>query len=169
MARNVEIKARLVDPAATLARAAALADGPAQAIEQDDTFFACAHGRLKLREFADGSAELIHYERADGTAARMSDYVRCAVSEPTALREALTRGLGVLGRVRKRRLLLLIGPTRVHLDEVLGVGSFMELEVVLRPEQTAAEGAQEAERLMLALGLAEAQRCASSYLEMLKG
>ena len=66
MPRNIEIKARIASVEALLAAARALADGEAEAIEQDDTFFAVAMGRLKLRQFADGSAELIHYHRADG-------------------------------------------------------------------------------------------------------
>ena len=44
--------------------------GPETLIVQDDTFFHVAHGRLKLRQFADGSAELIHYHRGDGNEAR---------------------------------------------------------------------------------------------------
>ncbi|HVQ05811.1 MAG TPA: adenylate cyclase, partial [Burkholderiaceae bacterium] len=64
MARNIEIKARIASIDAVMPRARALASGEAQLIAQDDTFFAVPHGRLKLREFADGSAELIHYHRA---------------------------------------------------------------------------------------------------------
>jgi adenylate cyclase class IV len=132
MPRNIEIKARVVSVEALLAQARALADGEPETIDQDDTFFAVAMGRLKLREIADGSAELIHYHRADGPEARPSDYVRVPVADAAALREALARGCGVLGRVRKRRLLLRLGPTRLHLDRVEGLGDFVELEVVLR-------------------------------------
>ena len=65
MARNIEIKARIGSVEALLPRARALADGPETLIEQDDSFFTVPQGRLKLRQFADGSAELIHYQRAD--------------------------------------------------------------------------------------------------------
>ena len=41
----------------------------------------------------------------------------------------LTQALGVLGMVRKERLLYLVGQTRVHLDSVEGLGDFVELEV----------------------------------------
>lgn len=67
MARNIEIKARLADRARVEAVAAALADGPGTLIRQDDTFFGCAKGRLKLREFAAGHGELIFYQRADAS------------------------------------------------------------------------------------------------------
>ena len=168
MPRNIEIKARIDSVQACLPRALALADGEPEPIEQDDTFFRVANGRLKLRRFADGSAELIHYERADAAEAKASDYVRVAVPDPDALAEALSRGLGQIGRVRKQRLLLRVGQTRVHLDQVDTLGDFIELEVVLDPAQSDAEGAAIAEQLMLRLGLAGAPRLAGAYLDLIE-
>lgn len=167
MARNVEVKARIDSVEAVLPRARALADGPEQRIEQDDTFFACAHGRLKLRDFGDGRGELIHYERADAEGPKLSDYVRAPTSDPAALRDALARAHGVLGRVRKSRLLLMAGATRIHLDRVEHLGDFMELEVVLRGGQTVAEGEAIAEALMAQLGVRDDQRLAGAYLDLL--
>jgi adenylate cyclase class IV len=168
MHRNIEIKARIDSLETLLARAGRLADGPAEPIGQDDTFFAVAMGRLKLREFADGSAELIHYHRGDGTEARPSDYVRVPVSDAAALREALARGCGVLGRVRKHRLLLRLGQTRLHLDRVEGLGDFIELEVVLRDGQSDDEGRAIAEGWMQRLGLQHAPRLGIAYMDMLR-
>jgi adenylate cyclase class IV len=167
MARNVEVKARIDGIEVLLPRARALADGPEVRIEQDDTFFHCAHGRLKLRQFGDGTGELIHYERADTAGPKLSDYVRAPAADPAALRDALTRAQGVIGRVRKTRWLLMTGPTRIHLDRVESLGDFIELEVVLRDGQGAAEGEAIAERLMAALGIASAQRVAGAYLDLL--
>jgi adenylate cyclase class IV len=168
MARNVEVKARLDGGIeALLPRARALADGPETSIEQDDTFFACAHGRLKLRDFGDGSGELIHYERADTAGPKLSDYVRAPSADPAALRDALTRAHGAIGRVRKTRWLLLAGQTRIHLDRVQGLGDFIELEVVLRDGQSAADGEAIAEALMDALCVARDQRLAGAYLDLL--
>jgi hypothetical protein len=59
VARNVEIKARVADPAALRARVAPLATAPAVVIGQRDTFFTVTRGRLKLRRFDDGTGELI--------------------------------------------------------------------------------------------------------------
>ncbi|HET7524703.1 MAG TPA: class IV adenylate cyclase [Burkholderiaceae bacterium] len=166
MARNVEIKARIDSIESVLPRARSLADADAKRIVQDDTFFRVARGRLKLRELGDGSAELIHYQRPDSTAAKLSDYVRWPVAEASGLREALVRALGTLGRVRKQRLLLMVGATRIHLDRVAGLGDFVELEVVLRDGQSEAEGAAIAERLMCELGLAAAPRVAGAYVDL---
>ena len=152
---------------ALLSRARALADGDAERIEQDDTFFACAQGRLKLRDFGDGSGELIHYERADRPGPKLSDYVRAPTSDAAALREALSRAHVVIGRVRKTRLLLFAGPTRIHLDCVEGLGDFIELEVVLRDGQSKADGSAIAEALLARLGIAQQQCLAGSYFDLL--
>jgi adenylate cyclase class IV len=171
MPRNIELKAAIASIEALLPRARAVAGGEPVAIAQDDTFFRVPHGRLKLREFADGSAELIHYHRPDGGQAKASDYVRVAVRDAAALREALARGCGVLGRVRKDRLLLLSTQgaftSRIHLDRVDGLGDFMELEVMLQDGQSDAQGAAVAEQLMGSLGLGSAPRLAGAYLDLL--
>jgi adenylate cyclase class IV len=168
MPRNVEVKARIDSVEALLPRARALADGPEVLIEQDDTFFACAQGRLKLRDFGDGHGELIHYERADSEGPKLSDYVRAPTSDPAALREALSRAQGQIGRVRKTRWLLMAGQTRIHLDRVHGLGDFMELEVVLRHDQSAADGEAMAQALLARLGIDASQRLAGAYLDLLR-
>jgi adenylate cyclase class IV len=170
MARNIEIKARLGAGGieAVLPRARVLAGGQAPTeLRQDDCFYRVPQGRLKLRRFADGSAELIHYQRADAPGARASDYVRAVVPDADGLHAALERACGCLGRLRKRRRLLFVGQTRVHLDEVEGLGDFIELEVVLREDQSDAEGAAIAEQLMRDLGLDGAPRIAGAYLDLL--
>ena len=167
MARNVEIKARIDSVDALLPRARALADGAPQTLLQDDTFFRVPHGRLKLREFGDGSAELIHYHRPDHERARLSDYVRTPVPAAATMREALRRALGEIARLRKQRVLLLAGTTRIHLDRVEGLGEFVELEVVLRDDRSERDGALIADALMHELGLAAAPRIGGAYLDLL--
>lgn len=131
MHRNTEIKARVPDLDALTRRVAPLATAGPTAIAQDDTFFACPNGRLKLRDFGDGHGELIFYQRADQTGPKTSFYRITTTAEPDRLREVLTLAHGQTGRVRKQRTLYLVGRTRVHLDRVEGLGTFMELEVVL--------------------------------------
>lgn len=168
MARNVEIKARVPDMPALRARAAAIADHGPELIEQDDTFFACPHGRLKLRVFADGHGELIAYERPDATGPKTSDYLITRTRDPQGLREALTRALGQIGRVVKRRTLYLVGPTRIHLDEVENLGDHLELEVVLRDDQSSDEGEAMARDLLERLKVSPDQLIAGAYLDHLR-
>jgi predicted adenylyl cyclase CyaB len=90
-------------------------------------------------------------------------------SEPSAIKAALTAALGVRGVIRKRRTLYLVGQTRVHLDEVEGLGEFMELEVVLRPEQSNAEGQDIAQDLMTRLGVRKEDLVEGAYMDILEG
>jgi predicted adenylyl cyclase CyaB len=167
MARNIEIKARVTDPAALTARAAALAtQGPVE-IGQDDTFFRCDAGRLKLRIFADRSGELIFYRRTDQAGPKESFYVRSPTASPDSLREALELAYGVVGRVIKLRTLFLVGRTRVHLDRVQGLGDFLELEVVLDDAEPQEQGVEEAHELMASLGVEPALLIEDAYVDML--
>jgi adenylate cyclase class 2 len=132
--RNVELKARDPDPEATLAACLALGAEDRGVLEQRDTYFAVASGRLKLREERPGGAQLVQYERADEPGARLSRYRVVEVPDGAALAEALGAALGVAGVVAKRRRLLLWQGVRIHLDDVDGLGRFVELEAVGPPE-----------------------------------
>ncbi|MFP5259482.1 MAG: class IV adenylate cyclase, partial [Acidobacteriota bacterium] len=131
MARNIEIKARIPSVDAIEAAVAALADAGPMPIAQDDTFFPCPNGRLKLRELAATEGQLIFYQRPDAAGPKASHYDIAPTEAPAALRQVLAKALGVCGRVRKNRTLYHCGRTRVHLDRVEGLGEFLELEVVL--------------------------------------
>ncbi len=168
MARNVEIKARLRDLEATRRAVAALADGPPEQLEQRDTFFRVDGGRLKLREIAGTRAELIWYRRPDAPGPTESHFETARVADADACRALLAAALGVRGEVRKHRLVYHIGRTRVHLDEVQDLGSFLELEVQMAAAESAAAGAAEAARLMAALGVEESALVPEAYVDLLE-
>jgi predicted adenylyl cyclase CyaB len=167
MARNVEIKARIDSITALEPRVAALAQHGPELIEQDDTFFHCLHGRLKLRAFADGTGELIAYDRPDALGPKTSNYLITPTHDPASLRTTLARALGEAGRVKKQRVLFLVGRTRVHLDHVDGLGEFLELEVVLRDGEPAASGFDEAHALLMQLGVQPASLIAGAYIDLI--
>jgi predicted adenylyl cyclase CyaB len=167
MPSNIEIKARLPDPAATRAAAAAISDTPPETLRQRDTFFRCGTGRLKLRQVDTGGAELIFYERPDVPGVKRSTYEITPVADANSLRAVLSSALGVTQVVEKTRTLYLVGQTRVHLDSVDGLGEFLELEVMLRPEQTPADGEAIAAGLMERLGIREADLCSGAYADMI--
>jgi adenylate cyclase class IV len=131
MPRNVEIKARISSIESLRSKVALLASSGPFEIAQHDTFFRCQNGRLKLRDFLDGTGELIFYRRSDWAGPKESFYMRSATSTPNELRESLCMAYGEVGRVVKQRTLYLVGRTRVHLDQVQTLGQFLELEVVL--------------------------------------
>lgn len=136
MERNIEIKAKIENLVDLEKKVACLAtEGPIE-IAQDDTFFRCETGRLKLRAFSDTTGELIFYQRGNQQGPKESFYVVTPRADPASLRRALSLAYGEVGRVIKSRTLYLVGRTRVHLDRVQGLGDFMELEVVLQDHET---------------------------------
>lgn len=167
MARNVEIKARIDHVDAVGAKAALLAHQGPESIFQDDTFFRCPNGRLKLRAFSEAAGELIFYRRSDQSGPKESFYVRSPTTDPASLREALALAYGETGRVVKHRTLYLVGPTRVHLDIVEGLGHFLELEVVLADDETVEQGVAVAHGLMAQLGVRAEQLIADAYVDLL--
>lgn len=167
MPRNIEIKARIDSVERLLPKAAAIAsEGPVD-ILQDDTFFTCPHGRMKLRAFSEAQGELIFYRRANQQGPKESFYVRSPTASPTTLREALTLAYGQAGRVEKHRTLFMVGRTRVHLDRVKDLGHFLELEVVLDEGESPEAGVQEAHDLMARLGVEPSQLIEAAYVDLL--
>ena len=169
MPTNIEIKARVSDPPRLRSAVEALSDTPAEILGQEDVFFGAPTGRLKLRILGDRHGELILYHRENAPGPGPSRYHIAPTSDPEALRAILTSVLDVLGVVRKRRRLYRIGQVRVHLDDVEGLGQFVELEVVLRADQSEAEGSRIARHLMDRLGIDEDQLVEGAYIDLRAG
>jgi homotetrameric cytidine deaminase len=167
--RNVELKARDADPAASLERCRALGAEDRGELRQRDTYFLAARGRLKLREQEPGGAELIAYERADAAHARESRYRLVPVADPAALREALDAVLGTRVVVDKRRRLLLWEGVRIHLDRVAGLGDFVELEGVAADDSDLSREAELVARLRAELGIADDALVPTGYADLLEG
>lgn len=171
MGRNIEIKARVPDDRwpAVRRRARRLAAASPETLRQVDTFFNVGHGRLKLRVVGSGSGELIAYDRPDGNEPKASSYAVSPTSSPETLLATLARALGVRGVVRKTRELFQVGQTRIHLDEVDGLGRFLELEVVLREGQSDDDGRTIARDVMRQMGVEDRDLVAGAYVDLLEG
>lgn len=168
MAQNIEIKARLDNFDETSRLARRLSNSGPEVIVQEDIFFRCSSGRLKLRVFADNSAELIAYSRNDDTGPKKSDYVISHVPDPLTMRDALERAMSVRSIVRKTRHLYLAGRTRIHVDRVDGLGDFLELEVVMRPGEHETVGVNEARDLMTHLKIGEDTLIDCAYVDLIE-
>jgi adenylate cyclase, class 2 len=109
--------------------------------EQTDIYFQTNTGRLKLRLQGDSDAQLIFYQRADDANARESEYYIHNTADGENLRSILEKSLGVNTIVRKIRSLYMFRNVRIHLDDVHGLGHFLEFESVIdyTTSQTSAE------------------------------
>lgn len=165
--RNVELKSRDPDPARTLELALALGARDEGEIVQRDTYFGGSRARVKLREQTPGDDELISYRRPDDGQARVSEYLRVAVPDAAALREALDAAYGTRVVVAKRRRLLLWEDVRIHLDDVEGLGSYMELEALAPTESDLDPAREKVAHLRSALEIDDANLVAGSYSDLL--
>ncbi|GAB6022551.1 hypothetical protein CHUAL_006657 [Chamberlinius hualienensis] len=169
MPRNIEIKAKVSDPVQLRSLTENLSNSPGTLIQQEDIFYVVPNGRLKMRK-ADGEykpVRLYFYKRENLPGPKQSDYSFVDVPEHDQMNEILSGALGVLGVVKKTRLLHLVGQTRVHIDEVENLGHFMELEVVMNEDQTFEEGKQIAEDLMKKLNIKEDDLIECAYIDLL--
>jgi adenylate cyclase, class 2 len=95
--------------------------------EQTDTYFNVLNGRLKLRE---GNIEnnLIYYERNNQTGPKDSHFQLSEIINADSLKEMLPKSIGIKIVVSKSREIYFIKNVKFHLDEVEGLGSFVEIE-----------------------------------------
>jgi adenylate cyclase class IV len=168
MAQNVEVKIRISDPLALKSLIASTGARDEGEMHQIDTFFGGVK-RLKLREFGKSMpGQLIAYDRPDSEGLRTCNYRMCTVSNPVELKETLAYALPLLRTVEKIRHLYLLNRTRIHVDDVKGLGSFIELEVLLGPKDEIASGEAEALDILRKLNLADEPRIGGSYFDLMK-
>jgi adenylate cyclase, class 2 len=165
---NVELKALDNDPVQSERACRTLGASDHGVLVQRDTYFGVEHGRLKLREDPERRVgELIFYLRAHEDGLRSSRYWRVPTDEPRALASLLEAAHGVVGVVAKRRRLFIYENVRIHLDDVEGLGSFIELESVLgTPGNESPDEARALAAVVGALGLEDRETIASGYLEL---
>lgn len=124
---NVEIKAHCSDPAFIRNYLLTHQASFKGTDEQTDTYFHVPNGRLKLRE---GNIEnnLIFYERTNQAGPKNSHFHLVKVEDAKGLKEVLSKSNGIKTVVIKKREIYYIGNVKFHIDEVPGLGTFVEIE-----------------------------------------
>ena len=165
---NVELKARCADPA-RVRRILDEAGADFRGVDaQRDVYFRVPSGRLKLRR---GTIErsLIYYDRADDAEVKPSHVTMTAVDEALAgpLEEALAEKLGVVNVVEKKREIRFVGNVKFHLDDVPGLGTFVEIEAIESPDVRTEEALRaQCEAWRARLGIAPEDLVANSYNDL---
>jgi len=163
--KNLEIKAKISNIARYRILCKKIGARYVWTQRQVDTYFRVPQGRLKLREAGNQGSELIYYRRQEKTNTRWSDYDIMPISDPVALKRLLTKAYGVKIIVDKKRSLYQYKNARIHLDQVKGLGSFLEIEVVVKKNTIQAQTLMKL--LLLKLNLPQKSFVKKSYSDLL--
>lgn len=117
--------------------------------------------------FQNDKSMLVQYARPDVSGPKLSEFDVLDIVEPEKLDRMLSASLGVIGEVKKQRYLFLHEQTRIHLDQVDGLGTFLEFEVCLRPEQNVDDGTKIANELMKLFEIEETDLMTGAYMDEL--
>jgi adenylate cyclase, class 2 len=126
---NAEFKARCSDPWDAIRRVRAAGARWLSREHQVDTYYWVSEGRLKVRETG-SRAELVWYFRSDTLRSKRSDVLMLTLRDASAVKATLAHALGVKAVVDKVRRIYIRDNVRVHIDEVRGLGEFVEIESV---------------------------------------
>lgn len=165
---NIEIKAHCSAPDRIHTQLQAVGARCVGTDHQVDTYFEVPYGRLKLRE---GSIEnhLIHYNRTDQAGPKASNVHLYAPGDRAKLKATLEAALPVLVVVDKRRTIYYIDNVKFHLDDVVGLGTFVEIEAIDLDGSIGRPRLQEqCNHWMVALGIDTADLLSYSYSDMLR-
>ncbi len=177
MATNLEFKAQCQSLDGFYTRLADLNATHRETVYQTDTYFYVPVGkdpaisetcepRLKLREIDEMTeAWLIYYERPNQDVSRYSQYQLCEITNPSTFKNLLTAALGIKTIVRKQREVWMFNNTRIHLDRVVDLGQFIELETMFQG-QTETEAKEEHQHVKTTLHLETTNPIAVSYSDL---
>jgi predicted adenylyl cyclase CyaB len=163
--KNLEAKFRLADLVEAESRATPVGYTRRGILNQRDTFFRVADGKLKLRE-EDGRSVLIFYRRDDSGPLMLSEYQIASIVDPATTRDILHKSLGTLATVEKVRILLMRDNVRLHLDRITSLGDFGEIEAVIADGEDPEHSRAAVDETLSALGIATADLIDISYFEM---
>jgi adenylate cyclase class IV len=163
--QNIEYKAELRDR--ELAEAILLRTGGVRvaSLEQSDTYYRIADGRLKRRQCVDEPVEWIYYHRPNSSGPKLSQFT--IYTEREALERFGAQPIPVWVIVNKQREMWIHGPLRVHLDRVIGLGEFLEIEALVTPKRPELDCCRAVEKLRAILGPVLGEPISAGYADLL--
>lgn len=166
--RNIELKMKLVNFDKIIRKLHSRADFK-EDLFQKDTYFNSKHGRLKLRNINNKTYQLIYYERPNISKSKISSYEIVEFDKETAEKceNILKLTLGIKVEVVKNRQFWIYKNTRIHLDSVHDLGTFLELETVVKDGQNY-DFKKEHEYVIKLLDLKDLKKINCSYCDLLK-
>ncbi|MES2937901.1 MAG: class IV adenylate cyclase [Pseudomonadota bacterium] len=139
-----------------------------QTVTQKDVLYQVPQGLLKLRQSQPGQKELIWYERPDVAGLKLAVSKRFYTDQPDQLHAVLEAALPIKASLTKERCFYDFEGVEIHLDNVPGLGFFLEVEIRLEadaPEPPAQARITEAQRTLGFVGFPVERATYSAMLE----
>lgn len=168
--QNLELKARIQKEANT--QKYFDMNTKFQILEQKDTYFKTTKGRLKMREQKDVATEIskayaISYERPDTEESKLSNYDFYDIGDSKMFIKVFGGALETEIIVEKVRIVYFYQNARIHFDDVKGLGSFVEIEVVINNSEEKENAETLMNYLIKLLDIKDEQRIKVGYRELL--
>ncbi len=163
MPTNLELKIKIDNRSEVLERVKLIDAHYIGELKQVDIYYKINNGLLKLR-LENGSQTMIKYIRNETQDDRWSDYQLISLEKNDA-KEYFKDILEVETIVEKQRLLYLFDNTRIHIDSVKDLGSFLELETIVVKGKK--DAAQRFEEIIGLLSLSKKDEIRKSYRDLM--
>ena len=168
--RLVELKAKVEDLNLLRKKLTHMKAQHIGTFQQTDIYYEVPKGRLKLREVqGHNQAELIYYERENITGPKKSDVLILKVPKPAFFKALLAKALKARATIEKTREIYRYRGTKIHLDRVEGLGSFVEFERETTAEpELMKKNEQKLKALMEKLGISPESLMKFSYGDLIQ-
>lgn len=166
---NIEIKARIHKPkdiTRILTRIQAVRE---RTEKQLDTYFAVDNGRLKLREIDGHESKLIQYFRNQEVTPKQCNYAIVRIQNAEKFGHMLNRVHGIYQQVSKIREYWTWNQVKIHLDQVEGLGNFIEFEAIVGNFQLHMDAEDKFIYLMSQFNIQPDDVLHTDYAEMMAG
>ena len=173
--RNLEFKSELREPAIAREVCRSLGATLIGSMRQVDTYYRMPAGRLKKREIwalddttgapGERDVEYVFYDRPNALGVKLSQFR--IYSEAQALERFGREALPIWLVVTKVRTLYMLDCTRIHLDAVEGLGSFLEFEYLISRDKPLELAQQELTRLRSAFSMVLGEAIDCSYSDLI--
>ncbi|WP_138099956.1 class IV adenylate cyclase [Streptococcus australis] len=167
MSSNIEFKAKLNNRNLAKNIIIKYSQANPEILKQRDIFYNFKLGRLKMRTINNSESELIFYIRQNIAGRKVSKYKRIKVKNPRLVDSMLSTLLGKIGEVKKSRTLYLKENIRFHLDEVAGLGNFIEVEYILPKDETRQSAEKKVDDIIKMLKIKKKDFIDISYMDMI--
>jgi predicted adenylyl cyclase CyaB len=163
--QNIEFKAELRDVEAARRQCAVLGARRLGILKQTDTYYKLTDGRLKRRQAPGEPTEWVFYHRLDRARPKMCNY--SILTDEQARRQWGSQSLREWLKVIKMRELWMLDRLRIHLDDVLDLGWFFELEAVVSRDFDVKQAHAEIDRLRQAFWPMLGEAIGTSYSDLM--